>query len=411
MNTLATNNGNLLAVTAYTPNDGATPAAFAALTGIPQSFTYDGLNRITSIQDYGTGAALERDFSFDPYGNMWLTRNDTGLPLSTNPVPPNTLSPSAPNPYTSNTNQLTAAAGAQYDLAGNQTTVGTYTQTYDAENRQVSSTTSGGTVTNYIYDGLGHRVEKINTTANTQTIYVYDVAGELAAEYSTTAPDTSCQTCFLSYDHLGSARMVTNESGQVVERHDYLPFGEEIIAGYSGRGRLWGLTTGVVDQKFTGKERDSESGLDYFGARYYGSGLGRFSSPDEPFMDQLQRNPQSWNLYAYVRNNPLNSVDPFGTCSQDSDGGLWDADDKGKLIQKGACANGGPSTTNVTAKARRPTQMTTERPRWLLASHVSCMDRQVIALLAVCGLIRARLPSARDPSTQTIFRKSSIAWQ
>jgi RHS repeat-associated protein len=50
--------------------------------------------------------------------------------------------------------------------------------------------------------------------------------------------------------------------------------------------------------KFTDKERDTESGLDYFGARYYGSSMGRFMSPDEPFVDQNPSDPQSWNLYA-----------------------------------------------------------------------------------------------------------------
>ena len=67
-----------------------------------------------------------------------------------------------------------------------------------------------------------------------------------------------------------------------------------------------------MSQKFTGKERDAESGLDYFGARYYGSALGRFTSPDEVFADQHPADPQSWNLYGYVRNNPLKNVDPTG---------------------------------------------------------------------------------------------------
>jgi len=70
--------------------------------------------------------------------------------------------------------------------------------------------------------------------------------------------------------------------------------------------------TAVNFQKFTGKERDSESGLDYFGARYYGAALGRFPSPDDPLVDQQADDPQSWNLYGYVRNNPLANTDPDG---------------------------------------------------------------------------------------------------
>ena len=64
--------------------------------------------------------------------------------------------------------------------------------------------------------------------------------------------------------------------------------------------------------RFTGKERDAETGLDYFGARYMSAAQGRFTSPDAPFADQHPDDPQSWNLYAYVRNNPMNGVDPDG---------------------------------------------------------------------------------------------------
>ncbi len=64
--------------------------------------------------------------------------------------------------------------------------------------------------------------------------------------------------------------------------------------------------------KFTGKERDTETGLDYFGARYFSGAQGRFTSPDQPFNDQDPMNPQSWNLYSYVMNNPLRYTDPDG---------------------------------------------------------------------------------------------------
>jgi RHS repeat-associated protein len=60
---------------------------------------------------------------------------------------------------------------------------------------------------------------------------------------------------------------------------------------------------------FTGKERDAETGLDYFGARYYAAPMGRFTGPDAPFADQHIANPQSWNLFAYTANNPLRFID------------------------------------------------------------------------------------------------------
>src|SRR5205809_1138930 len=74
-------------------------------------------------------------------------------------------------------------------------------------------------------------------------------------------------------------------------------------------------------RKFTGKERDSESTLDNFGARYFSSAMGRFTSPDPVFFQaSMLTDPQQFNEYAYVRNNPLSLVDPTGeaielTCS------------------------------------------------------------------------------------------------
>jgi RHS repeat-associated protein len=84
-----------------------------------------------------------------------------------------------------------------------------------------------------------------------------------------------------------------------------------------------------VRMQFTAKERDSETGLDYFGARYYSKATGRFTSADGPFLDQDVTDPQSWNLYSYVRNKPLGFVDPFGLWhvrSSDGDDVIYEAD-------------------------------------------------------------------------------------
>jgi RHS repeat-associated protein len=100
-----------------------------------------------------------------------------------------------------------------------------------------------------------------------------------------------------------------------VKRHDYLPFGEEIFAGTGGRTTTMGYTgaTDRVRQKFTLKERDIETGLDYFGARYYGSIQGRFTGADPAAITEKQLvNPQDLNRYAYVANNPLKFIDPEG---------------------------------------------------------------------------------------------------
>ncbi|MGC4081274.1 MAG: RHS repeat-associated core domain-containing protein [Vicinamibacterales bacterium] len=107
-------------------------------------------------------------------------------------------------------------------------------------------------------------------------------------------------------DAIGSVRLVTDANGAVVERHDYLPFGTEWSP--SGDGDLEKHKV-----RFAGKEHDVENALDYFGARYYQSQTGRFTSVD-PGLDiqAALLNPQRWNRYAYVSNNPLRKVDPDG---------------------------------------------------------------------------------------------------
>jgi RHS repeat-associated protein len=121
---------------------------------------------------------------------------------------------------------------------------------------------------------------------------------------------TDTEVRYYHTDAIGSVRMITNEAGASVARYDYLPSGQE-----------WDTQSQVPWNRirFTGQERDTETGiadtwlpLDYLGARYYQSQTGRFTRPDDPGVDQNPLDPQSWNLYSYVRNNPLRYVDPTG---------------------------------------------------------------------------------------------------
>ncbi len=111
-------------------------------------------------------------------------------------------------------------------------------------------------------------------------------------------------------DAIGNVRVVADSSGNVLEQHDYLPFGEECATGpcSSNAGVAGGQT-----RKFTGKERDQETGYDYFGARYYAARTGRFATIDPVYTWQENlEDPQRWNRYASVRNNPLRYTDPDG---------------------------------------------------------------------------------------------------
>jgi len=195
---------------------------------------------------------------------------------------------------------------------------------YDAENKQTQvKDVNNAVIGTYSYDGDGKRVKKVATTET--TVFVYDALGRSVEEYSGSTLQTAyvyagsrllaienqTGTSYLTSDHLGSPRINTDGSGNVTARHDYMPFGEEI---FSVGGRIAGLgyNSDNVRKKFTGYERDGETGMDFAQARYFDSGYGRFSSPDSFTNATHASEPQSWNLYSYVRNNPMNLVDPLG---------------------------------------------------------------------------------------------------
>ncbi len=127
-------------------------------------------------------------------------------------------------------------------------------------------------------------------TENESLIYAKDfqeLREQITSAWNTGASGVDLR--WLVSDQLGTPRMIFDLSGSLAstKRHDYLPFGEELFAATGGRTTGMGYTTpsyGPVDgarQKFTLKERDNETELDYFLARYYSSMQGRFTSPDE----------------------------------------------------------------------------------------------------------------------------------
>jgi RHS repeat-associated protein len=120
------------------------------------------------------------------------------------------------------------------------------------------------------------------------------------------AAQTPAQDTVIYYhtDAIGSVRMITDASGQVIARYDYLPFGE-----------AWTPPPESDVRQFAGKERDAETGLDYFGARYYSSAYGRFTSPDSAAPSLT--NPQTFNRYRYAVNNPLHYIDREGFYEED----------------------------------------------------------------------------------------------
>jgi len=136
------------------------------------------------------------------------------------------------------------------------------------------------------------------TTVMTRTIWAA-LIGMLLAPAPARAQDV---VVYYHTDAIGSVRATTDETGVLIDRYDFLPFGE-----------AWLPPTAPDTRQFAGKERDAETGLDYFGARYHMSSIGRFTTVD-PVMnvEAAMTEPQRWNRYAYALNNPLKFIDPDG---------------------------------------------------------------------------------------------------
>jgi RHS repeat-associated protein len=169
----------------------------------------------------------------------------------------------------------------------------------------------------------GHMITEANASGATLRAEIYAGDRHLATW-------TNNATYFNHADWLGTERARSFGSGpnagQRCEKITSLPFGDGMVTQQENGG-----CGDPSPNHFTGKERDSESGLDYFGKRYDSSSLGRFTTPDPLNIFGLERqqfrkwvgNPQHWNMYAYVRNNPTTLTDPTGLYEL-NDSGCWD---------------------------------------------------------------------------------------
>jgi len=307
-NLAVSDNGNLVGITNNVSPDRS------------QGFTYDSLNRISTAQTNGTFATSPTNcwaetYNYDAWGNLLkLGPNSSTQSAYTG------CSQESGFDYTNftNTKNQITYTGFSYDSAGNLTTPpGAGTANYNAANQLVSA---GGV--SYLYDGDGKRVQKSNGT-----MYWYGINGDPLDETDLTGSftngafheyiffagariarrDSSNSVQYYFADHLGSSRIVANSSGGSLDNSDFYPFGGERQISSSSGNRY----------KFTAKERDTESVLDYFGARQNSPSIGRFVSPDwsdypEPVPYAELTDPQSLNLYSYTENNPLNLVDDDG---------------------------------------------------------------------------------------------------
>jgi RHS repeat-associated protein len=304
------NNGNVLSQTITVPTVGVNNG-FAAV----QTYNYDSLNRLKDATENITPnggsqtQSWKQTFTFDRYGNRNFDQANTTRPASfANPNVTNpTIDPS--------NNRFASGQGYSYDSSGNTTAVAEGRAfVYDAENKQVSVSDTGGTIGQYWYDGDGKRVKKNVPATGENTVFVYDAGGKEIAEYSTqTASQQDAKVAYLTNDHLGSPRINTDAIGAVTARHDYMPFGEEL--GFSQRTAGLGYEDDDIRRKYAGHSKDTETNLDFVEARMYANELGRFTSVDSVGPDL--KNPQTLNKYQYGLNNPLRFVDKNGKYEED----------------------------------------------------------------------------------------------
>jgi len=263
-----------------------------------QSFEYDDLDRLTQA----SGPYTTQVYDYNEIGNM-LSNTRVGS-YDYNSSLPHAVTSAGGNSYT-------------YDANGNMTSVsGNVSRiiTYDGENRPVQIQANGQTTT-LIYDGDGGRVKKIVGSATTLYIgkhyecassgackrYVF-AGGQRIAEVLVANPS---DVSYYHPDHLGSSSVISfNNYPSDYQRLTYYPYGETYTNSNSHP------TSQQVDYKFTGQMLDDSTGLYFYNARYYDPVLARFISPDT--FIPAAGNPQAFNRYSYVLNNPLVYTDPSG---------------------------------------------------------------------------------------------------
>lgn len=264
------------------------------------TFNADDLARISRVN---CGTVWGQNFSYDPFGNIQKTviSGDGGTSFT-----PTYVS----SPSTNNRISSVNGTNATYDANGNSLNDTFRIYTWDAENRPVTI----GSV-NLVYDALGRAVEQGTSSTYSEIVYSpTDVKlalmnGTILAKAFVPLPagDTAVYTSssgpayYRHTDHLGSSRFASTTSQTLYADYAYSPFGEPYAQ------------SGSIDPSFTGQNQDAMAGLYDFLYREHDPNQARWTQPDRAGrLAASLSNPQSWNRYAYILNNPLALVDPLG---------------------------------------------------------------------------------------------------
>ncbi|MGH9824649.1 MAG: RHS repeat-associated core domain-containing protein, partial [Blastocatellia bacterium] len=289
------------------------------INGQTESASYnDDLNgRLTAFSQTSNGQNAGRAYSWDRWGNR-VSETDT---IANAQIQSITLQQSggAPTNRISSVSTNGSPVSYQYDNAGNVTSDGVNTYTYDAQDRLAA--VNGGATAQYAYDFRSCRVKK--TVAGGLTHYVW-LAGHVLAEFdgnsgsdladyilhgsAYVAKVTAAGTVYMLRDW-ANTRLELDSNGAVVGAMGTTAFGEDFAE--SGQQEKY---------HFTNYERDQETGLDYALNRTYSQTLGRFEQSDPYRASGYLVDPQSWNRYSYARGNPVGRVDADGL---DDHNGSW----------------------------------------------------------------------------------------
>lgn len=284
--------GNLKSITDGVHTSGSASATFG-------NITYDDLNRLTSL----TNTSGTFSYAYDSLGNVLTNKESGSGTYIYNP---------ANRPHA-----VTNANGVRYlyDPNGNVANRGGMRLVYDVNNRMISALRPT-IITQFGYDGGGARLWKSSNTnslqvwignlyeeKNGQALYHIYANGRLVCTFDSTGTNV-----FQYYqpNNITSTSVQTDQNGVPIQHYEYFAFGQTRFA--------LSTTAFPVSRRYTSQVLDDETGLYYYNARYYDPQLGRFIQPDEVI--SALGDPQSYNRYSYVLNNPLKYTDPDGRAPQ-----------------------------------------------------------------------------------------------
>jgi RHS repeat-associated protein len=300
------NNGQLGSIDSYI---GATKQS-------QQRFDYDSIGRLAESREYRSGnnsnLTYKQKFDFDRFGNMYRKAANNGTAGQANPLPMTAIESSDISKSTNRFSTNTTYNDAGMVIADNKFRSMNFS--YDANGRQVNATNTGtSTTATTVYDALGNRVAtKINVSWQ---FVIYDAFGKLVAEYGTQGEGNG-GVSYVLQDWQGSVRASVNNNGFIQARFDFSAFGEEISLGIGTRSIEQGYSGDATTRQGYGLTEKDSSGLNHTWFRKQEQRAGRWTSPD-PYKGSMKfGNPQSFNRYSYVDNDPTNFIDPGGLLKQ-----------------------------------------------------------------------------------------------